>query len=185
MGVMNNLKRIKALEAGGGSGGGSTVSVEQIIAEGTNIANITVNGVKTELYAPSGSASSGSTTVYDGITDVTINSVDRTTEFNQKPFLRGDGHIMCFSGTGLFSSTGVEVTDSYLLLAMHTDSSLSAKMNHILMGIIKYSENGETKHMITAFLHSGNEISLKEAIMLTNPIKIEEIAFDSSPWFLT
>ena len=185
MGVMNNLKRIKALESGGGSGGGSIVGVEQILDEGTHIANITVNGTKTELYAPSGSASSESTTVTNGITDVIINSVDKTSEFVQKPFMIGDGHIMCFSGIGLFASTGVAVTDSYLQFTMHTDASLKAKMNHILIGRIKYSENGEEKSMITAFLHSGNEITLKESIMLSNQITITEIVFDSSPWFLT
>lgn len=185
MGVMNNLKRIKALEAGGGSGGGSVVGVQQILNEGTHIADITVDGTKTELYAPSGSSSNESNIVTNGITDVMINSVDKTSEFVQKPFLIGDGHIMCFSGVGLLTSAGVAVTDSFLQFTIHTDASLKAKMNHILMGRIKYSENGEEKSMITAFLHSGNEITLKESIMLSNQITIKEIVFDSSPWFLT
>lgn len=152
MGVMNNLKRIKALEAGGGSGG---------------------------------SASSESTIVTNGITEVAINFVDKTSDFTQKPFLIGDGHIMTFSAVGLFSSTGVEVADSYLQLAIHTDASLKAKVTHILMGRINYTENNEEKSMIAAFIHSGNEISLKDSIKLANPIKIQEINFDSSPWFLT
>ena len=185
MGVMNNLKRIKALEAGGGSGSGSVVGVQQILNEGTHIADITVDGTKTELYAPSGSSSNDSNIVTNGITDVMINSVDKTSEFVQKPFLIGDGHIMCFSGVGLFTSAGVAVTDSYLQFTMHTDASLKTKITHIIIGRIQYSENGEEKSMITTFLHVGNEITLKESIMLSNQISIKEIVFDSSPWFLT
>lgn len=45
---------------GSGSGGGSNVSVTQILTSGTAIATITVDGVDTTLYAPSGGSGSGS-----------------------------------------------------------------------------------------------------------------------------
>lgn len=41
-------------KGGGGSGSGSTVSVNQILSAGTEIAQITVDGVPTSLYAPAG-----------------------------------------------------------------------------------------------------------------------------------
>lgn len=40
--------------SGGGGGGGSTVSVTQILTSGTSIATISVDGVATTIYAPSG-----------------------------------------------------------------------------------------------------------------------------------
>jgi len=40
--------------SGGGSGSGSTVSVNQILSAGTEIAQISVDGVPTSLYAPEG-----------------------------------------------------------------------------------------------------------------------------------
>ena len=49
----------------GGGGGGSTVSVTQVISSGTKIATITVDGVGTDLYAPSGG--SGGSTVTWGV----------------------------------------------------------------------------------------------------------------------
>ncbi len=45
----------------GGGGGGSTVTVTQILSSGTIIATITVDGLATDLYAPSGGG--GGTTV--------------------------------------------------------------------------------------------------------------------------
>lgn len=51
------LGAINELQAGGG-GGGSSVSWSQLIATGTKIAEITINGVATDVYAPtSGGAS--------------------------------------------------------------------------------------------------------------------------------
>lgn len=45
-----------------GGGGGSSVSINQILKEGTAIADITIDGEKTSLYAPSGSGGGGGTT---------------------------------------------------------------------------------------------------------------------------
>ena len=38
----------------GGGGGGDTVSVDQVLTSGTEIGGVTVNGVRTALYAPQG-----------------------------------------------------------------------------------------------------------------------------------
>lgn len=183
MGVMNNLKRIKKLETSGA--GGSVVGVEQIIHEGTNIANITVNGVKTELYAPSGSASSESSIVTNGITSVTVNENDVTASFTQKPFMIGDGHIMCMSAIGLFSSDGVAVNDNYLRIKLNTEPSLGAKMTHLIPAVVKYTENGLEKNQIVMFQHSGNEIATQGALTLEGSVTLTSVTFASSPWFLT
>lgn len=63
---------INELEAGGG-GGGSSVSWSQLIGTGTKIATITINGVATDVYAPTsggasytdvtGTLAAGSTTI--------------------------------------------------------------------------------------------------------------------------
>jgi len=42
----------------GGGGGGSVVTVTQVLSSGTRIASITVDGVSTDLYAPSGGGGS-------------------------------------------------------------------------------------------------------------------------------
>lgn len=49
---------INEIYAGGGGGGGSSVAWSQLIATGTKIAEITINGTTTDVYAPtSGGAS--------------------------------------------------------------------------------------------------------------------------------
>ena len=46
-----------SLWQGGGGGGGSAVTWEQLATEGQHIANITIDGNKTEVYAQSGGSS--------------------------------------------------------------------------------------------------------------------------------
>lgn len=58
-------KRIEDLE-NGGSGGGSTVEVTPLLDEGVHIADIEVDGVKSELYAPEGGGTGN-------VNDITIN----------------------------------------------------------------------------------------------------------------
>lgn len=53
-----NQEWVNANESGGG---GSTVTVTQKTSTGTNIADITVDGVTTQLYAPNGGGGSGDT----------------------------------------------------------------------------------------------------------------------------
>lgn len=53
------------------SGDGSSVSIQQILSSGTKIATITINGVSTDIYAPSGNGGGGSG---DGGTIVTYNT---------------------------------------------------------------------------------------------------------------
>lgn len=60
--LQSTVQKIKAyIDNHGGGGSGSTVSVTQKETSGTNIADITVDGVTTPLYAPSGGG--GSTTL--------------------------------------------------------------------------------------------------------------------------
>lgn len=47
-----------SLWQGGGGGGGSAVTWVQLATEGEHIANITIDGNETEVYAPSGGSSS-------------------------------------------------------------------------------------------------------------------------------
>lgn len=83
MGVLNNLRRIRKLEKSGG--GGSSVSVQQLIDEGTNIANITVDGKTTSLYAPAGSATSTSLDL--------LNEFTHNNSFTlEDSWIRSDGH---------------------------------------------------------------------------------------------
>ena len=58
-------RRIRELEEGGG-GGGSVVRVLPLLDEGVNIADISINGVVSKLYAPQGGGSGD-------VTDVTVN----------------------------------------------------------------------------------------------------------------
>ena len=60
-------KRIRDLEEGGGGGGGSVVRVLPLLDEGVHIADISVDGHVSELYAPEGGGGSGE------VEDVTIN----------------------------------------------------------------------------------------------------------------
>ena len=53
-----------SLWQGGGGGGGSAVTWEQLATEGRHIANITIDGNKTEVYAPTG-GSYTETVLYD------------------------------------------------------------------------------------------------------------------------
>ena len=60
--LQSTVQKIKAyIDNHGGGGGGSTVSVNAIQTTGTNIADITIDGQTTQLYAPSGGG--GSTTL--------------------------------------------------------------------------------------------------------------------------
>lgn len=65
-------KRIRDLEESGG-GGGSDVEVTPLLHEGVHIADIKVNGEKSELYAPEGGGTGT-------ITDVEVNGVSVVTE---------------------------------------------------------------------------------------------------------
>lgn len=75
------LGAINELQAGGG-GGGSSVSWNQITATGTKIAEIIINNVQTDVYAPtSGGAgyTEATATLAAGATTVTIQNAAITT----------------------------------------------------------------------------------------------------------
>lgn len=56
------------------SGDGSSVSIQQILGSGTKIATITINGVPTDIYAPSGDGGGSGGGSGDGGTIVTYNT---------------------------------------------------------------------------------------------------------------
>lgn len=56
------------------SGDGTSVTIQQILSSGTKIATITINGVSTDIYAPSGSGSGSGGGSGDGGTIVTYNT---------------------------------------------------------------------------------------------------------------
>ena len=71
--------------SGGGGGGGSTVSVTQILTSGTSIATITVDGVATTLFAPSGGGGGSSVswgTTSDYKSPLTVDGTTKTVLLN-------------------------------------------------------------------------------------------------------
>ncbi|CAJ0596489.1 unnamed protein product [Cylicocyclus nassatus] len=64
---------IKARLGAGGGTGGSTVTVTPLVTQGTHIADITVDGVNKEIYAPTGGGTGG-------ISDVQINGTSITAD---------------------------------------------------------------------------------------------------------
>lgn len=74
------LGAINELLAGGG-GGGSSVSWSQIVSTGTKIAEITINGATTNVYAPtsSGGYTEVTGTLTAGNTSVTLSDASITT----------------------------------------------------------------------------------------------------------
>ena len=51
--------KMKEIEDAGGSGGGSSVSWNQIQTSGNKIAEVTIDGTKTDVYAPTGGSGGG------------------------------------------------------------------------------------------------------------------------------
>ena len=71
--INSNMDKIDAKmkeieDAGGGGGGGSSVSWNQLQTSGSKIAEVTIDGTKTDVYAPTGGSGGGSyseTVLYD------------------------------------------------------------------------------------------------------------------------
>ena len=85
----------------GGGGGGSTVSVTQIVSSGTAIATITVDGVATTIYAPSGGGTSVSWgTAIDYIIPLTVDGTTKNlllsgalTGYATQSWVTGQGYL--------------------------------------------------------------------------------------------
>jgi len=91
-------KRIRDLEESGG-GGGSDVEVTPLLHEGVHIADITVNGETSELYAPEGGGTGT-------ITDVEVNGVSVVTEGVANIDLSGKQNVLT-AGTNVTISGDV------------------------------------------------------------------------------
>lgn len=99
-----------------GGGGGSTVSVSQILTSGTAIASISVDGVATTLYAPSGGGGGGSETdpIFSASAAAGITSSD-ITNWNNKTSNIGTITGITMNGTSMGTSgvvnLGTVITD--------------------------------------------------------------------------
>lgn len=132
------------------SGDGSVVAIEQILTEGTPIANVIVNGVDNIIYAPENSGVSGD---YLPLSGGTITGVDSTAYIQLR--LRGADYVQMSNLmfevgefekglVGYYERIGVRLQNNA------TQAGLAIKNDGIP---IYYTENGNnTKEL----LHSGN-----------------------------
>ena len=121
--------------SGGGGGGGSTVSVTQILTSGTSIATISVDGVATTIYAPSGGGTQVSWGTASGyVIPLTVGGTTKNlllssalTGYATESWVTGQGYLTSYteqyqgtvtsvtltSGTGItVSSSGTAITSS-------------------------------------------------------------------------
>lgn len=97
-------KRIRDLEESGG-GGGSDVEVTPLLFEGVHIADIKVNGEKSELYAPEGGGTGT-------ITDVEVNGVSVVTEGVANIDLSGKQNVLTAGTNVSISGDVISATDT-------------------------------------------------------------------------
>lgn len=89
------------------SGGGSTVTVTQVVSSGTKIATVGIDGTDTDLYAP---------TVNDGKLSITVNG---TSQFSQGFSANQSGNTTAALTTGLvtnYSTSATPVITPFLFL---------------------------------------------------------------------
>lgn len=92
------------------SGGGSTVTVTQVVSSGTKIATVGIDGTDTDLYAPT------APTVNDGKLSITING---NTQFSQGFSANQSGNSSASLTTGLvtnYSTSATPVITPFLFL---------------------------------------------------------------------
>lgn len=87
----------------GSSSGGSTVTVTQVLSTGTQIASITVDGVTTDLYAPTGGSGSGT---IEGDATVKWAGESLTTQPTTYPYKK----TTAYSSSGETDSASVTLT---------------------------------------------------------------------------
>lgn len=91
-------------------GGGSTVTVTQVVSSGTKIATVGIDGTDTDLYAPT------APTVNDGKLSITVNG---TTQFSQGYSANQSGNTTAALTTGLvtnYSTSSTPVITPFLFL---------------------------------------------------------------------
>lgn len=91
-------------------GGGSTVTVTQVVSSGTKIATVGIDGTDTDLYAPT------APTVNDGKLSITING---NTQFSQGFGANQSGNVNASLTTGLvtnYSTSSTPVVTPFLFL---------------------------------------------------------------------
>ena len=105
----------------GGGEGGSTVSVEQVLTEGTEIAKITVDGIIKSIYAPnsSGESSGSSYDIYEITVEEDTTKID---VFSDKEYKRIEVFViaqvetsekMIFYPSGKYCASGGNAPNSY------------------------------------------------------------------------
>ena len=97
-------KRIRDLEESGG-GGGSDVEVTPLLHEGVHIADINVNGERSELYAPEGGGTGT-------ITDVEVNGVSVVTEGVANIDISGKQNVLTAGTNVSISGDVISATDT-------------------------------------------------------------------------
>lgn len=103
----NGTWQYRKIVIGSGGGGGSQVSWTQIQQSGTQIAKITIDGVETNIFAPTSGGGSG-------ITNVRINGNLGTVADNVVDL--GSGFIKTSATAGLLKNDGTVDTNSYVTI---------------------------------------------------------------------
>lgn len=103
----NGTWQYRKIVISSGGGGGSQVSWTQIQQSGTQIAKITIDGVETNIFAPTGGGGSG-------ITNVRINGSLGTVADNVVDL--GSGFIKTSQTAGLLKNDGTVDTNSYVTI---------------------------------------------------------------------
>lgn len=94
--------------------GGSTVSVQPITTSGTEIAQITIDGASTSLYAPGGSGGSNVTlsdNVQDGGVDLSVDGTARNLALQSDLKLKADSSKLAEKQDTLIAGANIQIAD--------------------------------------------------------------------------
>lgn len=143
--------------SGGGGGGGSTVSVTQILTSGTSIATISVDGVPTTIYAPSGGGTQVSWgTASDYVIPLTVGGTTKNlllssalTGYATESWVTSQGYLTSYTeqyrGTvtsvTLSSGTGITVSNSGTAITSSGSRTISISSTYRT-----YISHGETAY---------------------------------------
>lgn len=156
--------------AGGGSGSGSNISVETIVKTGTNIANISVDNIPYQLYAPSSTPLPGNLVYTD--TDQTISG---------KKTFTGDMAANKITANNTAQPTSLEGTSLIM-----SDGSKSYNVNY---STVKNDINGVVDSMYEQILDKIEEVKVQTGIAncldysaRIEANKVKHISTDSCPY---
>lgn len=143
--------------SGGGGGGGSTVSVTQILTSGTSIATISVDGVATTIYAPSGGGTQVSWGTASGyVIPLTVGGTTKNlllssalTGYATESWVTSQGYLTSYTeqyrGTvtsvTLSSGTGITVSNSGTAITSSGSRTISISSTYQT-----YISHGETAY---------------------------------------